>query len=137
MPLPWVRLDTSMPDHPKVIDLCDRGDAGMAAAFVWVCSLAYSGKHATDGFIPRGVLSRLNGRVKHADLLVAHRLWDDLLPKGWQIHGWEEYQLLTTTADLLQEAGRRGGAARAASMTPEERSEAARKAARTRWDAQP
>jgi hypothetical protein len=133
MPLPWVRLDTAMPDNPKVIDLCSVGDAGLAAAFVWVCSLAYAGKHGTDGFIPRAVLSRLNGKAKHAQLLVAHRLWDDLTPKGWQIHGWDEYQILTATLDELQGRGSRGGAARAANMTQEERSESARKAARARW----
>lgn len=133
MPLPWIRLDTSMPDHPKVIDLCDRGDAGIGAAFVWVCSLAYSGKHGTDGFIPKGVLGRLNGKAKHAQLLVAHRLWDDLPPKGWQIHGWEEYQMLTVPLDELQTRGSRGGAARAASMTAEQRSDAASKASRARW----
>ena len=133
MPLPWVRLDTSMPDHPKVIDLCSEGDAGVAAAFVWVCSLAYSGKHGTDGFVPKGVLGRLNGKPKHAQLLVAHRLWDDLPPKGWQIHGWEEYQMLTMTYDDLRARGSRGGIARAAAMTAEERSESASKAAKARW----
>jgi len=134
MPLPWVRLDTSMPDHPKIIDLCERGDAGMAAAFVWVCSLAYAGKHGTDGFIPRAVLARLNGRSKHAQLLVAHRLWDELPPKGWQIHGWEEYQMLAIDFDgFSQQARSNGGKARAATMSPEERSEAARRAARARW----
>lgn len=135
MPLPWVRLDTSMPDHPKIIDLCDRGDAGIAAAFVWVCSLAYSGKHGTDGFIPKAVLGRLNGKPKHAQLLVAHRLWDELPPKGWQIHGWEEYQMIAVNFDEVfsPQARSNGGKARAASMTAEERSESARKAAQARW----
>ena len=35
---------------------------------------------------------------------------------------------------LGRKGGLKGGKARAASMTPEERSEAARKAARARWD---
>jgi len=137
MPLPWVRLDTSMPDHPKVIDLCDTGDAGIAAAFVWVCSLAYAGKHGTDGFIPRGVLGRLNGKPKHAQMLVSHRLWDELPPKGWQIHGWEEYQMLNATyeakTDELRGTASNGGRARMDAMTAEERSELGRKAARARW----
>lgn len=138
MPMPWVRLDTSMPDHPKILDLVDEyGDAGMAAAFVWVCSLAYSGKHGTDGFIARSVLSRLNGRAKHAKLLVDCRLWDDLPPKGWLIHGWEEYQMLNATYEAKAEENRvsasRAGRARMDSLTPEERSELGRKAARARW----
>lgn len=137
MPLPWVRLDTAMPDHPKVIDLCDEGDAGMAAAFVWVCSLAYAGKHGTDGWIPRGALSRLNGKAKHAAMLVRHGLWEDQSPRGWRIHGWAEYQMLTATMEELRAAGSNGGRARAAAMTPQERSESASRAARARWDAKP
>jgi hypothetical protein len=132
--LPWVRLDTSMPDNPKVIDLCDTGDVGMAAAFVWVCSLAYAGKHATDGLIPRGVLARLNGRAKHAKLLVEHRLWDEA-PKGWQIHNWEDYNRVALDLEgFSPQARSNGGLARAANMTPEERTESARKAAQARWN---
>ena len=92
MGLPWIRLDTSMPDNPKIIDLCDlHGDAGSAAAFVWVCSLAYSGKHGLDGFISRAVLSRLNGKPKHAKLLVDAGLWKDE-GIGWSINDYDEYQ---------------------------------------------
>lgn len=134
MPLPWVRLDTSMPDHPKILELCERGDAGLAAAFVWCCSLAYSGKHGTDGFVPRGILTRLNGKAKHAQLLVAHRLWDELPPKGWMIHGWEEYQMAVNFDDLFPpEARSNGGRSRMSKLTAEERSELARKAAAARW----
>lgn len=93
MPLPWIRLDTAMPDHPKIIDLVDQhGDRGMAAAFVWVCSLAYSGKHGTNGFITRSSLARINGKAAHARLLVGAGLWIDQVNVGWQIHGWAEFQ---------------------------------------------
>jgi hypothetical protein len=123
-----------MPDHPKIIDLCERGDAGVAAAFVWVCSLAYSGKHGTDGFVPRGILPRLNGKAKHAQLLVAHRLWDELPPKGWQIHGYDEYQMLVATEVEMRQAASIGGLTAAANMTAEERSARASAAARARWN---
>lgn len=91
MPLPWVRLDTSMPDNPKILALAEIGDRGLAAAFVWACSLAYSGKHGLDGFIPRGALSRLNGKASHARLLVDAGLWKDA-GNGWEINGWDEFQ---------------------------------------------
>lgn len=111
MPLPWVRLDTAMPDHPKIIDLVDgHGEAGMAAAFVWVCSLTYAGKHGTDGFIPRGALARLNGKSKHADLLVRVGLWHDQAGVGWQINGWTEFQMST------EETQTRSAKARAAAL---------------------
>ena len=91
MPLPWVRLDTAMPDHPKIIDLVDGHREGRAAAFVWVCSLAYAGKHGTDGFIPKGALQRINGRQSDAKLLVTVGLWKDE-GVGWTINGWAEFQ---------------------------------------------
>lgn len=134
MTLPWVRLDTSMPDNPKIVELCAaRGDVGRAAAFVWVCSMAYAGKHGTDGFISRAVLARLNGLPKHAKLLVEFRLWDDLPPKGWLVHDYADYNPTVATLEQLADSARAGGRARMNGMSPEERSELARKAARARW----
>ena len=92
MSLPWIRLDTAMPDNPKILDLIDGHKEGRAAAFVWVCSLAYAGKHGTDGFISRSALSRLNGRPADAKLLVAVGLWKDEAGVGWTINGWAEFQ---------------------------------------------
>jgi len=136
MPLPWVRLDTAMPDHPKIIELVDQhGDAGMAAAFVWVCSLAYAGKHGTNGAIQRGLLPRLNGKAKHAALLVRVRLWDEA-EGGWVIHNFDEYNGVAVDLDAMfsPQARSNGGKARAANMTPEERSASASKAAQARWN---
>lgn len=91
MPLPWVRLDTSMPDNPKILHLIESHKEGRAAAFVWCCSLAYSGKHGTDGFITKSALPRLNGQTVHARLLVEHQFWKDE-GVGWSINGWDEFQ---------------------------------------------
>lgn len=134
MPLPWIRLDTSMPDHPKILELAEHGDPGLAAGFVWVCSMAYAGKHGTDGRIPPGALSRINGRAKHSQLLVATRLWDGA-EKGWQIHDYEDYNMLSDAEALMRAAAQNGGAVTASRMTAEERSERARKAADARWGA--
>lgn len=92
MPLPWVRLDTSMPDNPKILHLIDSHKEGRAAAFVWACSLAYSGKHGTDGFITKSALGRINGLAIHARLLVEHGFWNDQAGVGWAINGWAEFQ---------------------------------------------
>lgn len=133
MGLPWVRLDTAMPDHPKIIALCDeKGDTGMAAAFVWVCSIAYSGKHGTDGLITKTTLARINGKAKHAALLVQYRLWD-LAERGWLVHDYGDRNPFASTLEELQSTGSRGGKARAANMTAEERSASAKRAADARW----
>lgn len=92
MSLSWVRLDTAMPDHPKILALIEGDKEGRAAAFVWVCSLAYCGRHGTDGFIPREALSRINGRAADARRLIAAGLWKDE-GVGWSIGGWDEYQV--------------------------------------------
>ena len=92
MPLPWVRLDTSMPDNPKILNLIDAHKEGRAAAFVWTCSLAYSGKHGTDGFVPRGALGRINGLSIHSRLLLEHGFWTPDADVGWTVHGWGEFQ---------------------------------------------
>lgn len=132
MPLPWVRLDTSMPDHPKIIDLCERGDVGLAAAFVWCCSLAYAGKHGTDGRITKSVLPRINGKAKHAQLLVAYRLWD-AETYGWRIHSYEEYQMLAAAEVDMRQSASRGGRTAASNMTDAQRSARAKRAAEARW----
>lgn len=91
MGLPWIRLDTSMPDNPKVLGLCTEKE-GHRAAFVWLCCMAYAGKHGTDGFIPREALPRLNARTQDAKLLVSHGFLDECAG-GWNIHGWDEFQI--------------------------------------------
>ncbi len=111
MPLPWVRLDTAMPDHPKIIDLIDCHKEGRAAAFVWVCSIAYSGKHGTDGFIPKGALARCNGRPPHARLLCDVGLWKDE-GVGWTIPGWAEYQESNAETQARSDKARRAAFAR-------------------------
>lgn len=112
MPLPWVRLDTAMPDNPKILHLIDSHKEGMAAAFAWVCSIAYCGKVGTDGFLSRSALSRTNAKPIHARLLAEHGFW---IPDGggWTVHDYLDYN--PTTEDIQR------------------RSEKARDAAARRW----
>lgn len=112
MPLPWIRLDTSMPDNPKILRLLAMKE-GHRAAFVWCCSLAYAGKHGTDGLIEDFALTRINGRPVDARRLVEVGLWD-AADGGWQIHDWADRQ------ESTDETRRR--------------SEKARDAALKRWD---
>lgn len=88
--LPWVRLDTAFPDNPKILALCELRD-GHRAGFVYLCGLAYAGKHGTDGFIPVGALPRVNGRRVDAQRLVDASLWQPA-PGGWIVHGWADKQ---------------------------------------------
>lgn len=109
MTLPWVRLDTAMPDNPKILALIGVPN-GRGAAFVWVCCLAYSGKHALGGFVGREAVSRVNGRAADMRLLVEHGLLDEV-DGGWRIHDWDSYQL--STAEVIARRTRAQNAARA------------------------
>lgn len=105
MALPWVRLDTTMPDNPKVLHLIESHKEGMAAAFVWICSIAYAGKHGTDGFLTRSALTRCNGKPIHAKLLVDHQFWKDE-GVGWTIHDYNEFQESTEETQRRSERAR-------------------------------
>ena len=110
MGLQWIRLDTAMPDNPKLLGLLTEKD-GHRAAFVWVCCMAYAGKHETAGFIPREAASRVNGRstdfarLVSADLLTANA-------GGWDIKGWDEFQLSDESAVKRREKAKTAAAAR-------------------------
>lgn len=114
MSLPWIRLDTSFFDNPKVLRLLAMRE-GHRAAFVWCCSLAYAGKHGTDGLIEDYALTRINGRPADATRLVAVGLWDKV-DGGWQVHDWADRQQSTEET--------------------QRRSQQARDAARKRWEAE-
>jgi hypothetical protein len=112
VPLPWVRLDTAFPYNPKLLAMVGEAD-GHRAGLVYVCSLGYCGAHGTDGFIPREALPFIHGRMSDAKLLVIHGFWHEQ-PGGWQINDWTEFQESNTET--------------------KERSDRARKAARSRWN---
>lgn len=109
MGLPWVRLDTNLPYNPKVLALLAM-PGGHRAAFVYVCSLTYTGSHGLDGFLPADSLPFLHGRVADARLLLRVGLWRDV-PGGYQVPDWAAFQL---TSDEQQERRRRAQAAAAA-----------------------
>src|SRR5688500_3818147 len=108
--LPWIRLDTSMPDNPKVLGLLTEKD-GHRAAFVWDCCIAYAGKHGTAGFIPRESVSRVNARAVDMARLEAVGMLTQSAG-GWSINGWDEFQLVTPEALARKEKAQKAAAAR-------------------------
>ena len=110
MALPWIRLDTSMPDNPKLLGLLTEKD-GHRAAFVWICCMAYAGKHETAGFIPREAVSRVNGRSADMARLVAAGMLTECAG-GWDVKGWDEYQLSDESASARRERAKKAAAAR-------------------------
>lgn len=110
MALPWIRLDTSMPDNPKILGLLTQRE-GHRAAFVWICCLAYAGKHGTDGFIPREAAPFVHARPSDFARLCAESALKEV-PGGWVIPGWDEYQESSTEAQDRRERAQRAAAIR-------------------------
>ncbi|AVP67336.1 hypothetical protein [Prescottella equi] len=110
MGLPWIRLDTTTFDHPKMLYLAD--EKQHRAIVVHLSGMTYTGKHGLDGFIPRAALRVIGGLPNDAKKLVEVGLWH-LAEGGWSINGWDEYQVSDDEAKA--------------------RSDKARKAAQKRW----
>lgn len=107
MSLPWVRLDTNIFTHDKVLLLLSQRD-GWRAYGVYTFSLAYAGGHATDGFIPRHVMPTINGTEKVARMLVEADLWQ-YAEGGYQVKNWDERQELAVITEAKRQASRLGG----------------------------
>jgi hypothetical protein len=106
--MPWVRLEDDMPDHPKVIGLSN------GAFRVFVEALCYANRYLTDGQVPATVIP--TRRRRYVTELLDAGLWSKN-GEGYTIHDYLEYQPSRSAASTAQQ----------------KRSEAARKAALSRW----
>lgn len=113
MSLPWVRLDSSIATHDKILRLVKARD-GYRAFTVYICSLGYAGGHGTDGFIPKDALGILHGTERQAIALVDHRLWEyDAAGEGYRIRNFDQRQEMEMVramkAAAKQIGARKGG----------------------------
>ena len=124
MGLPWIRLDTSMPDNPKILGLETVKD-GHRAAYLWLKCMCYAGKHETAGFVPREAISRLGGRTTDMRTLKDHGFVTESAG-GWDINGGDEFQVSDEDAKKRREKASRAAAIRwsksAANLPEKERS---------------
>jgi len=107
MSLPWVRLDSNIFTHDKVLNLLQSGAAGRSALVVYVFGLSYSGGHSTDGLIEFAVLPVIHGRKKDAELLVDVALWKPH-PLGWEVPNWLDRQQSSNRQASIVAARRKG-----------------------------
>lgn len=89
MSLNWVRLDTTIPTNPKVLELV--ANKQWRAFSVYAFGLAYAGQHGTDGLLPTACLPFIHATKREAAVLVEARLWIPVVG-GWEINGWAEFQ---------------------------------------------
>lgn len=91
MGLEWVRMDTNIGTHDKVIDLLSRTN-GSKAFVLYMSAMGWSGGQQTDGLIPAGALGINHGTRKLADLLVDVRLWVHAENGAYRFPTWERRQ---------------------------------------------
>lgn len=116
----WIRIDDTLPTHPKVAGLSD------AAFRLYVTALCYAGQHLTDGVVIVAALHRSKpGTVR--ELLDAHLL--KKTERGIEIHDFLEYQssraAVLDMRDKKKRAGAAGGKASAESKEAAARSQRA------------
>lgn len=110
MSLPWVRLDSHIASHDKVLALLsDTHPKRWQAAFSYVCAIGWSGDQGTDGRIPIAALPFIHGTKQTARLLVIDRgfgqLWREHIG-GWEIVNFAERQELSAITAGKREAAR-------------------------------
>ena len=108
MSLPWVRLDSNIFTHDKVLRLLGQRD-GYRAYAAYTFSLAYSGGHGTDGLIEPHVLGIIHATDRIAGMLVEARLWEYAEGGAYRIRNWEQRQELAVITETKRAAARLGG----------------------------
>jgi hypothetical protein len=95
MALPWVRLDSHIGSHDKILALLsDPSPKRWQAAFSYVCAIGWSGDQGTDGRISQVALPFVHGTATTARLLVKYQLWDEGTA-CWTIRNYAERQELS------------------------------------------
>lgn len=104
MALPWVRLDSNIPTHDKILNLVtDPSPKRWQAAASYMFALAWAGAAGTDGHIPRAALRMIHGTEATARLLEKHRLWETATD-GWRIRNYEQRQELAIVTEAKRAA---------------------------------
>lgn len=109
MALPWVRLDTNIPSHDKILQLLsDPSPKKWQACTSYMFSLAWAGGAGSDGHIPTAALPFVHGTPLTARLLVKYRLWEEATA-GFQIRNYDARQELLLVSEAKRAAKRAGG----------------------------
>lgn len=110
--LPWARMDTGFPAHPKVLALVnDPSPKRWQALASLQCAIYWSAGQGTDGHIPPYALPFIHATPATAALCVKHGFWHpDGTRGGWMIHNYDQRQQLALVTDVVRGKQRDGGA---------------------------
>jgi len=108
MALPWIRLDSSIASHDKMLALLsDPSPKKWQAAASYMFALGWSGVNGTDGRVPTSALPFIHGTTQTARLLVKYGLWIDA--GNYVIHNYAERQQLTVITETKRAAASAAG----------------------------
>ncbi|ATN88679.1 hypothetical protein SEA_DEMSCULPINBOYZ_84 [Mycobacterium phage Demsculpinboyz] len=107
--LKWIRLETTLFENPKLLYLQE--DKQYRTIVSYLQGMCYSGRHGLAGFVPKAALRVIGATQSDATRLVREGLWNPA-PGGWQINGWDEYQLSNEEAVRRSEKAKKAAAAR-------------------------
>ena len=96
MALQWIRLDTTFPDNPKIMDLVDNNQHRVVVA--QISMMCHVGKTETDGYFPEGALRRYAIGKKDAGIALESGLWVPVPGGGYRINGWDEHNPVDAAA---------------------------------------
>lgn len=104
MALPWVRMDTNLPSHDKILALLsDPSTKKWQAAACYHFGIEWSGGHGTDGRVPEYALTAIHATPFVARLLVKYGLWDEGIG-GWLIRNFADRQQTRATGEEVRKA---------------------------------
>lgn len=107
--LPWVRLDTGIASHDKILRLlADPSPRRWQAAFSFAVAIGWCGDHGTDGHVPSTALPFVHGTKATAALLEKYDLWQPEAG-GWFMKNYVERQELAVVTAAKKAAQRIGG----------------------------
>ncbi len=99
MALPWVRIDTNIATHDKILALLDDPSPKRWQAVAnYLFAIGWSGGQGTDGHVPASALGAVHATATTARLLVKYGLWEEN-GRGWRIRNFEERQELATITE--------------------------------------
>lgn len=107
--LKWIRLETTMFENPKMLYL--KEDKQYKAIVVHLEGMSYSGRHGLAGYMPKAALRIIGATAADMNRLVVAGLWTPA-PGGWQVNGWDEYQLADEEAQRRSAKAQKAAAER-------------------------
>lgn len=103
--MPWVKIDNTLPDHPKIVA------AGHDGLGLFIAAICYCGRYATDGFVPDAQIGRLTTLDSRAEAKAMQKLVDVKLAHkvdgGYQIHDYLDHQMAKEKIEESREKTRR------------------------------